>query len=190
MGETLLREIVDRIPSLMRVNFTQSQFEPTKILVEQARRLKRVHGPPGSFRISIAMIWGCMARVYVCEASAKGIGGHYLEYCMRAAQSLSQYYTSKIVVHRKFDAKDLVASVPPFEIIPHFKTGYFEFPFHSVLERLFQLRKRRAYIFSTIFSRKTPITLVIKSSLADFIFRRYIQLTKILILSVIIFLSI
>jgi hypothetical protein len=77
-----------------------------------------------------------MAKAYICEPSARGVGGHYLEYCMRAAAALSNSYESKIVVHAKFDVTSIEVNKQKFEIIRHFKTGYFEFPFHSLLEKM------------------------------------------------------
>ena len=77
-----------------------------------------------------------MAKAYICEPSARGVGGHYLEYCMRAAGALSNTYEAKIVVHRKFDASSLEVNKEEFEIIRHFKTGYFDFPLHSLLARI------------------------------------------------------
>lgn len=75
-------------------------------------------------------------RLFVCEASATGIGGHYLEYCIRVSKALANRFTPIIVVHKRFKLTDVSQKISKYELIPHFKSGYFEFPLHTSLERI------------------------------------------------------
>jgi hypothetical protein len=121
--------------------------------------------PNGRFPFDYGLKGSKMAKAYICEPSARGVGGHYLEYCLRAARALSKTYVSKIVVHAKFETPNLEKKDQSFEIIRHFKTGYFEFPLHNFLKKVKSILLNILGVIQTLSVKKLATTLVLRSSI-------------------------
>jgi hypothetical protein len=84
-------------------------------------------------------------RIFVVEQSARGVGGHHLEYAIRIAES-SGVSEKLIVVSKKFEFLDQMNYI---DILPSYKYGYWDLPGKDFIRFLQKFLKNKNSFFYT-----------------------------------------
>ena len=91
-------------------------------------------------------------RIFVVEQSARGLGGHHLEYALRISETAIEF-EKHLVVSSKFKSKvDYDQAV----IHPNYKYGYWDLPGKELIKFLLAVPKDYVETFEKIISSFYP----------------------------------